>query len=109
MIAAEFLRNLIAAVPYKLTHILADNGIQFTNRKCDRYAFIMTYNFAQRLKTLKGLTPYEYACKIWTKQPERFNLDPFLHTVGLNAQNFAEKSCFFMDISYDHWRIVQLS
>jgi hypothetical protein len=27
--------------------------------------FLMAYNFARRLKTLKGLTPYEYICKIW--------------------------------------------
>jgi transposase-like protein len=46
--------------------------------------FLMAYNFARRLKTLKGLTPYEYICKIWTKEPERFNLDPFQHTAGLN-------------------------
>jgi transposase InsO family protein len=31
--------------------------------------FIDAYNFARRLKTLKGLTPYEYVCKIWTKEP----------------------------------------
>ena len=24
------------------------------------------YSFAKRLKTLKGLTPYEYNCKLWT-------------------------------------------
>ena len=30
------------------------------------HAFLMAYNFAKRLKTLKGLTPYEYICKIWT-------------------------------------------
>jgi transposase InsO family protein len=29
-------------------------------------AFLMAYNFAKRLKTLRGLTPYEYACKVWT-------------------------------------------
>lgn len=39
MIAADFLRNLIAAVPYKITHILTDNGIQFTNRKTDKWAW----------------------------------------------------------------------
>jgi len=32
--------------------------------------FISAYNFARRLKTLKGLTPYEYICKTWTKEPE---------------------------------------
>jgi hypothetical protein len=35
MIAAQFLRHLIAAVPYKLHTVLTDNGIQFTNRKRD--------------------------------------------------------------------------
>jgi len=47
--------------------------------------FLMAYNFARRLKTLKGLTPYEYVCKIWTEGPERFNVDPFQHTLGLNS------------------------
>lgn len=37
--------------------------------------FIGTYNFARRLKTLKGLTPYEYICKVWTKEPDRFTID----------------------------------
>jgi hypothetical protein len=27
-----------------------------------------TYNFARRLKTLSGLTPYEYVAKIWTSE-----------------------------------------
>ena len=31
--------------------------------------FINAYNYARRLKTLKGLTPYEYICKCWTSQP----------------------------------------
>ena len=31
--------------------------------------FINAYNYARRLKTLKGLTPYEYICKSWTKHP----------------------------------------
>ena len=28
--------------------------------------FVDAYNFARRLKTLKGLTPYEFICKRWT-------------------------------------------
>jgi transposase InsO family protein len=47
--------------------------------------FVSAYNFARRLKTLKGLTPYEYICKIWTEQPKRFNLDPVHHMTGLNS------------------------
>jgi transposase InsO family protein len=52
--------------------------------KTHMQGFLMAYNFARRLKTLKGLTPYEYVCKIWTNEPERFSVDPFQHTVGLN-------------------------
>ena len=46
--------------------------------------FISAYNFGRRLKTLKGLTPYEYICKIWTTEPERFRLDPIQQMPGLN-------------------------
>lgn len=44
--------------------------------------FIDAYNFARRLKTLNGLTPYEYVCKIWTKEPERFILKPLYQMPG---------------------------
>ena len=46
--------------------------------------FLTAYNFAKRLKTLKGLTPYEYICKTWTEQPRRFRLNPIHHTPGPN-------------------------
>ena len=144
MLAAQFLRHLIAAVPYKIHTVLTDNGIQFTNRQRDRYAFhhifdvvcrehgiehrltqvnhpwtngqvermnrtlkeatvkkyhyqthqhlkehlqafLMAYNFGKRLKTLRGLTPYEYICQCWQKEPERFTMNPYHHTVGLNT------------------------
>ena len=156
-VAAQFLRNLIAAVPYRIHTILTpshglranhcravDNGIQFTNRKQDTSAFehifdrvcrengidhrltkvnhpwtngqvermnrtikeatvkryhydthaqlethlndfIAAYNYARRLKTLQGLTPFEYICKIWTSEPERFIVDPTHHTLGPNS------------------------
>jgi uncharacterized protein with HEPN domain len=47
-------------------------------------AFRMAYNFAKCLKTLKGLTPYEYICQSWQKEPERFTINPYHHTLGLN-------------------------
>jgi transposase InsO family protein len=143
LIAAQFLRNLIEAMPHQLHTLLTDNGIQFTNRKKDRHAFVhifdrvcfqhgiehrltkpnhpwtngqvermnrtlkdatvrryhyqthqhlkehlhaflMAYNFAKRLKTLRGLTPYEFVCASWQKEPDRFKLDPRHHTLGLN-------------------------
>ena len=122
MVAAGFLRRLIEAVLYKIHTVLTDNGIQFTNRACDIYAFHhifgrvcdengiehrltkvkhpwtngqvermnrtikeatvkrfyyephdqlrrrladfgAAYNFARRLKTLRGLTPYAFICQ----------------------------------------------
>ena len=143
MIAAEFLRHLIAAVPYAIHIVLTDNGIQFKNREQDRTAtehifgrtcrengiehrntkvkhpwtngqvermnrtikdatvkrfhyddhdqlrrhlrdFVAAYNFGRRLKTLKGLTPYEYICKISTIEPQRFTLNPIHQMPGLN-------------------------
>jgi hypothetical protein len=143
-VAAQFLRNLIASVPYKLHTVLTENGIQFTNRKKGKYAFThifarvcdehaithrltktnhpwtdgqvermnrtlkeatvktsyyqahqhlkehlhtfrMAYNFAKRLKTLRGLTPYEDICPCWQKEPARLTINPYHHTLGLNT------------------------
>lgn len=47
-------------------------------------AFLNAYNFAKRLKTLKGLTPYEHICNVWADQPSRFRYDPLHLTSGLN-------------------------
>ena len=155
--AADFLRHLIAAIPYKIHTVLTDNGTHFTtpgntgsaapdiraaldagelfwahafeyacaennidhrltkpkhpwtNGQVERMNrtikdatvkrfyyethdqlrthladFVTAYNFARRLKTLKGLTPYEYVCKLWTKEPHRFTLNPLHHMPGLN-------------------------
>jgi transposase-like protein len=141
---AQFLRNLLRAVPYKIHTILTDNGIWFTNRKVDRFAdvhifdrvclengiehrltkinhpwtngqvermnrtikeatvkkyhyqnhdqlrkhlsnFLNAYNFAKRLKTLKGLTPYEYVVTIWKSEPHLFIFDPTHFNMGLNT------------------------
>lgn len=141
--ACQFLRCLISVVPYRIDTILTDNGIQFTNRQKDKWAFmhlfdricykhgiehrltkvnhpwtngqvermnrtikeatvrryyyethqqlkehlqlfLAAYNFARRLKTLNGLTPYEYIVKCWQNDKERFKLDPNHYTLGLN-------------------------
>jgi hypothetical protein len=37
-------------------------------------------NCARALKTLKGLTPYEYICQCWHKEPDRFTINPYHHT-----------------------------
>ena len=48
-------------------------------------AFIDAYNYGRRLQTLKGLTPHDFICKIWTSEPERFRLNPIHQTPGLNT------------------------
>ena len=153
--AADFLRRLIAAVPYKVHTVLTDNGTHFTtpgnassaapdikaaidagepvwvhafeyacakgdidhrltkpkhpwtNGQVERMNrtlkdatvkryfyethdelrthldhFVQAYNYARRLKTLKGLTPYEFICKAWTKEPARFTLNPIHQMPG---------------------------
>lgn len=144
MAAAQFLRDLIEAVPYRIHTVLTDNGVQFTNRSRDRSAFhhifdrvceengiehrltkvnhpwtngqvermnrtikqatvrryhyadhdqlrthladfIAAYNYARRLKTLRGLTPYEYIYRCWTEEPERFRINPAHHMPGPNT------------------------
>jgi transposase InsO family protein len=157
-IAGDFLRHLIAAVPYRVHTVLTDNGTHFTtpgntasaaplikaaiargelfrahafelacaqndidhrltkprhpwtNGQVERMNrtikdatvrryhydshdqlrqhlsdFVTVYNFARRLKTLKGLTPYEFICKRWTLEPERFRLNPLHQMPGLNS------------------------
>ena len=46
--------------------------------------FLNAYNYAKRLKALNGLTPFEFICKAWTEEPQRFRLDPAHHMPGLN-------------------------
>jgi hypothetical protein len=48
-------------------------------------AFLMAYNFAKRLKTLSGLTSYESIGYCWQHEPERFTMNPYHHTMGLNT------------------------
>ena len=38
-------------------------------------AFLLAYNHAKRLKTLRGLTPHEFVCTQWQKNPTIFNRD----------------------------------
>ena len=46
--------------------------------------FVAAHNFGRRLKTLRGLTPYEATCKAWTDEPHRFALNPLHQMPGLN-------------------------
>jgi transposase InsO family protein len=47
--------------------------------------FIDAYNHARRLKTLRGLTPFEYVARVWTDDPGRFKADPYRYSPGPNT------------------------
>ena len=47
-------------------------------------AFLNAYNFAKRLKTLAGLTSYQFICSCWQKEPDRFRINPHHLSLGLN-------------------------
>jgi len=49
------------------------------------HGFLNACNYAKRLKTLHGLTPYEYIIQCRQKEPDRFNLNPHHHKAGLNT------------------------
>lgn len=48
-------------------------------------AFLNAYNFAKRLKTLSGLTPFQFICSSFQKQPDRFSSNPYRLSPGLNT------------------------
>ena len=48
------------------------------------HAFLMVYNFAKRLKSLRGLTPYDFICRTFTQSPQVFRINPYHFTLGLN-------------------------
>jgi len=52
--------------------------------------FVSAYNFARRLKTLRGLTPYEAICKAWTDEPSRFIQDPHHQIPGPTPRSLSE-------------------
>jgi transposase InsO family protein len=58
-----------------------DNHDQLRQHLTD---FVAAYNFGRRLKTLKGLTPYEAICKAWLAEPQRFTSDPTHQIPGPN-------------------------
>jgi hypothetical protein len=56
--------------------------------------FVAAYNFARRLKTLRGLTPYEAICRAWAEEPQRFTLNPLHQMPGLNNLARAFHGCY---------------
>ena len=47
--------------------------------------FLDAYNFGKRLKTLAGLTPHQFVCSCWQKEPDRFISNPLHLSPGLNT------------------------
>lgn len=70
--AAQFLRNLIQKIPYKIHTILTDNGIQFTNRAVDQYAWMHIFDWRCHEHQIEHrLTKVNHPCT--NGQVERMN------------------------------------
>ncbi len=48
-------------------------------------SFLNACSFSRRLKTLRGLNPYEYIIKCWQNEPERFIINSSHYKVALNS------------------------
>ena len=68
-----------------LTHTLIDLTVSFLGPVGRPGCHAARFHLALRLVTLGGLTPYEYICKVWTSEPDRFILDPIHQVPGLNT------------------------
>jgi hypothetical protein len=47
---------------------------------------LAAHDFTRRLKTLGGITPYEYIFTVWTSEPDRFIMPHINQMPGLNTQ-----------------------
>lgn len=140
--AADFWQRVVAAVPYRISKVLTDNGVQFTQlphrrtsephlfdavcaahsieHRCTLVAhpwtngqvermnrtlkeatvkrfhyqttdqlnthlqtFLRAYNYAKRLKKLRGKTPHEFVVAEYAKNPGIFIRDPTHEFAGL--------------------------
>jgi hypothetical protein len=70
--------------------------------------FVAAYNFGRRLKTLKGLTPYEFICQQWTKEPANFRLNPLQRRGANSASGPSSKHCSPQTAEPQHIRPVVL-
>lgn len=75
-----FVVSFVMAPPSQESEPPTNPG-QFKRHLAD---FVSAYNFGRRLKTLKGLTQYEFICKRWTVEPVKFRLNPLHQMPGLN-------------------------
>jgi transposase InsO family protein len=48
-------------------------------------SFLDAYHFAKRLKSLSGLTPFQFICSSWQNHPDLFSSNPLHHFPGLNT------------------------
>ncbi|WP_430309561.1 integrase core domain-containing protein [Pseudomonas sp. PONIH3] len=56
--------------------IKAHHYPDFAALKTQILAFVMAYNFARHLESLRWRTPFNLVFEAWTKNPERFSINP---------------------------------
>jgi hypothetical protein len=63
-------------------------------------ASLDAYGLAKRLKTLKGMMPFEYICRNWADDPDRFRLCPThpMPRQGANLKGRWQKEQYYLAI-----------
>ena len=69
--------------------------------------FVDADNYAKRLKTLKGLTPYKCICKQWTNETKRSTLNPIHQNQGLNILRTACRADAVIAFVDDHLAVIR--
>lgn len=59
-------------------------GRRLNDGSLPRSDFVSAYNFARRLKTLRGLSRYEAISTAWPAEPSRFSANPLHQMPGTN-------------------------
>jgi len=70
--------------------------------KLHLHSFLMAYNFAKRLKGLKGKTHWQFIQNQWTIFPASFIIDPKQSVMGLNTYGWANISIIVFQIEFKY-------
>ena len=76
--------NIYPFLPQNYLSLILESGLDIFPDLRIRAAELLAsaYNFGRRLKALKGLTLYEFVCKRWKTEPERFPPQSALANAG---------------------------
>ena len=71
--------------------------------------FLMAYNFAKRLKTLRGKTPWQFIQQEWKNKPQNFTIEPSLgHRATKHLTSHISKQNVIIPIGFSHGTVNKM-